>query len=133
MKSDPKGISDQKPSPGTGQSRLHRILVVEDDPDVRRLNAGVLKESGYHVEVAKDGLVAWEAMQRAQFDLVLTDNHMNRLSGVGLVLKIKAAHMETPVIMVSGSRPETQIPLQGFLLKPYNVDELLNMVGSVLI
>lgn len=41
----------------------HRILVVEDDGDIRHLNTAVLTQSGYHVDAAKDGAEAWDTLQ----------------------------------------------------------------------
>ena len=57
------------------------ILVAEDDPVIRRLNAEVLKNSGYRVDAATDGAVAWEALQTKSYDLLITDNATNSFTG----------------------------------------------------
>jgi len=82
---------------------LERILVVEDDGDLRRLNAQALSLSGYEVETAVDGAAAWAELQTNSYDLMITDNNMPKVTGVELLVKLRAARMELPVIMASGT------------------------------
>ena len=49
-----------------------RILVVDDDSDVRRLNTEVLIHFGYHVDAAEDGAAAWETLQLKNYDLIIS-------------------------------------------------------------
>ena len=119
------------------QPRQH-ILVVEDDPAIRRLNAEVLFHSGYQVDAAEDGAAAWDALQLNNYDLMVTDNDMPKVTGVELIQKLQAARMDLPVIMATGTRPDEQIDCCGtlqpalVLLKPYTFDELLEAVKAVL-
>jgi two-component system alkaline phosphatase synthesis response regulator PhoP len=112
--------------------------VVEDDPLIRRLNSEVLTYSGYQVDAAEDGAAAWNALQLNNYDLLVTDNDMPKVTGVELLQKILAACMTLPVIMATGTLPEeafTRYPwLQPnvTLLKPYTFDELLGTVKEVL-
>jgi len=116
----------------------HRILVVEDDEVIRNLNAEVLADSGYQVDAAEDGAAAWETLQRRRYDLMVTDNDMPKVSGLELLQRLHAAHMDLPVIMATGSLPMetfTHWPwLQpaALLLKPYSFKELLGTVQVVL-
>jgi len=116
----------------------HRILVVEDDGDIRRLNAEVLAHSGYHVDAAEDGAAAWDTLQRNRYDLLVTDNDMPKVSGVELLHKLHAAHIALPVIMATGRLPAeefTQCPWiqpAALLIKPYSFHELLETVRRVL-
>ena len=121
-----------------------RILVVDDDSDIRRLDAEVLKISGYEVDTAEDGEVGLEKVLHAvsyapeSYDLLITDYQMPRLSGLDLVKKLRAERMAIPVIIATGTLPKekfTQYPwLQpaAILLKPYTIDELLGTVREVL-
>ncbi len=115
-----------------------RILVVDDDDDIRRLNAEMLLRSGYEVDAAEDGDAAWDALSTDGYDLVITDNNMPKVTGVELLQKLRAARMNLPVIMATGSVPQpavNQAPwLQptALLVKPYTVDELLRTVQQVL-
>ncbi len=116
----------------------HRILVVDDDRDVRRLSAHALVGSGYHVDAAEDGAAAWEALQIKAFNLLITDNHMPKLTGVELVRKMRSARMALPVIMVTGKLPtealdqNPSLQLAALLPKPFSIDELLETVRVIL-
>jgi len=115
-----------------------RILVVDDDDDIRRLNTEVLIHYGYHVDAAADGAVAWEALNAAPYDLLITDHDMPRVTGVELLKKLHGTPMALPVIMVTGIFPSREfarhpwIQTPAALLKPYTVAELLGAVEKVL-
>jgi len=115
-----------------------RILVVEDEQDLRQLTAEVLIDAGYQVDVARDGASAWAAMQLSQFDLLITDQFLPKLSGVELLKKIHAAHLTLPVIMATGFLPTWRFALHtwlqpvNMLLKPYSFQKLLALVKNVL-
>jgi DNA-binding response OmpR family regulator len=115
-----------------------RILVVEDDVVTLRINIKVLTKSGYEVDGAEDGAVAWDALQLNGYDLMVTDNDMPNVSGVDLLKKLYAARMAMPVIMVSGMMPTAELEQQPWLQveaslhKPYAVSELLTTVRDVL-
>src|SRR6478609_4187458 len=116
----------------------YRILVVDDDESLRQLNSEVLTQSGYEVEAADDGDVAWETLQLTSYDLLITDQKMARVCGIELLKKLRAARMELPVIMVTGTMPEAELALHpglqlaAVLLKPYTIPELLGVVRDVL-
>jgi len=115
-----------------------RILVVEDEPNIRQLNTAALIHSGYDVDAAEDGAAAWEALNADSYDLMITDNNMPRLTGVELLKKLHASHMALPVIMTTGELPTeefTRYPwLQpaAMLIKPYTIAELVGTVKKVL-
>jgi len=120
----------------TGPSR--RILFVDDESPIRELVTEVLSRSGYRVDAAEDGAVAWDILQSGRYDLLVTDNIMPKVSGVELLNNLRAAHLNLPVIMATGTLPQyecSQSP--GFrpvttLLKPYTGAEMLRAVDSVL-
>ena len=117
---------------------LQRILVADDDPMIRRLNAEVLAYSGYYVDAAEDGAAAWDALQLENYDLLITDHDMPKLSGVDLIKKLHDSSLKLPVIMATGTLPEDQLArhpwlqIEAILLKPYTFDELLATVKNVL-
>jgi len=119
-------------------NRPHNILVAEDDHDMRRLVAEVLTHSGYNVDAAQDGAVAWESLQLKSYHLLITDFDMPKVSGVELIRKARAARMALPVIMVSGTMPENEIKqnsslrINATLFKPFGVEDLLKTVRQVL-
>ena len=116
----------------------HRILVAEDNDDMRRLNSEVLIDSGYHVDAAEDGAVAWDALQLNRYDLVVTDQNMPKVTGVELLKKLRAASMALPVVMATSELPNEEfirypwLQPSATLLKPYTVGELLGTVTEVL-
>ena len=116
----------------------HRILVVDDDGDLRQFNFDVLVQSGYHVETAEDGAAAWDLLQQASYDLLVTDNDMPKVSGFELLKTLHAAHRALPAIMATGTFPQEEfsrhpwIQPAAVLLKPYTVEKLLGTVKEVL-
>lgn len=146
-------LKDNKISPAgepatiPSQSRkrpTHRILVVEDEPDMRRLSAEVLQNSGYEVDTAADGKAGWEALHATRhspesYALLITDHDMPGLSGLALIKKVRAARMALPVIIATGTLPTEDLMnrypwLQpvATLVKPYSVQQLLGTVEAVL-
>lgn len=116
-----------------------RILVAEDDADLRRLYSEVLTRDGYRVDTAENGEAAWEALQAVNsaaegYDLLITDNNMPNLTGIELIQKLRTARMTLPVIMASGTSPLNSdwLNLAAILEKPVSLDDLANKVGEVL-
>jgi DNA-binding NtrC family response regulator len=112
--------------------------MVEDDADIRRLNAEDLRNVGYLVDAAEDGAAAWEVLQLNSYHLLITDQHWPKLSGVELLKKIHDAHMALPVIMITDILPELEfsehpwIQPATMLVEPYSSAELLGMVKKAL-
>jgi CheY-like chemotaxis protein len=132
---EPAGVSPQ------GQPNVRqRILVVEDDGDIRCLNAEALIDCGYGVDAVEDGSAAWDVLQTNSYDydLLVTDHSMPKMSGLELLKRLHAAHITLPVIMATGTMPVWEFALHpwllptGVLLKPYTIDELLGTVKKVL-
>jgi DNA-binding response OmpR family regulator len=119
-------------------SLIRRMLVVDDDRFIRDLNTEVLTDAGYHVDVAEDGAVAWDLLRLVNYDLLITDHNMPKVTGMELLKKLHAARMTVPAIMVSGTLPTWELSVQPWLqpaavlLKPYTITELLEVVTAVL-
>jgi DNA-binding response OmpR family regulator len=116
----------------------HHILVVDDEPDIRQLSTEVLTDSGYAVDAAEDGAVAWQALNTDSYDLLITDHNIPKVSGVELLKKMRAARMNLPVIMATGNLPAHEFARKPWLKpdamlhKPYTVAEMLKTVKKVL-
>ena len=126
-------------APFQGDPNLRkRILVVEDDHSIRRFNSEMLMHSGYQVDTAEDGAAAWDALQLNNYDLMVTDNDMPRVTGMQLIQKLQDAQIDLPVVMATGSAPYDNLtrndspPPAVVLLKPYTFGELLEIVKAVL-
>jgi len=122
-----------------GPGPTHRILVVDDEADIRRLTSQALIGSGFHVDAAEDGAVAWETLQLNNYDLLITDHNMPKLTGVELVRKLRSARMALPVILATGKLPvellfqNPSLQLAAMLPKPFSFEELLGTVKEVLL
>jgi len=116
----------------------HRILVVDDEPNMRLLLTSVLAHSGYEVESAEDGAVAWEALQSKSYDLLITDQNMPRITGLQLIKNLRSAGMALPVMMVAGIVPLDELAqnaglhLTAAISKPFELSHLLNTVSNAL-
>ncbi len=90
--------------PSGGQSGLApQILVVDDEPDLRRLAARILREEGFHVHEAGDGLEALDYISSSgvSFDVIVTDIVMPRLDGVSLLRRLAILQPDLPVVLMS--------------------------------
>jgi DNA-binding NtrC family response regulator len=126
-------------APNQGMTaRLHRILLVDDDPDVRDLNAQVLARSGYHVDTANDGASGWRTLKENQYDVLITDNTMPGVTGLELIKKLRSEDMTLAVILASGTAPVEELEenpwlqINALLPKPYSVTDLVKTVGELL-
>ena len=124
--------------PSIGSKRPHRILVVDDEKAVRNLNSEVLTDAGYEVIGVADGALAWDAIQAQQFDLMITDNSMPKVTGVELISKVIAADIRLPVIIATGALPQHEFKRHPWLNniavleKPIRNSALLSIVEKVL-
>ena len=115
-----------------------RILVVEDDPFIRHLSAEVLIRQGYVVNAAADGAAAWKELQAINYNLLITDYELPKITGLGLVKKLRAARLALPVVMVADKLPahalarNPSLQLAATLLKPFAIDALVDTVKNVL-
>jgi CheY-like chemotaxis protein len=82
-----------------------RVLVVEDDDDVRTLISVILRETRYNVYEACDGLEAIDALKKRRYDVLLTDYHMPKMDGLELLDLTRAMWPELPVILATSRRP----------------------------
>ena len=121
-----------------------RVLLAEDEPQLRVLLARALQRSGYDVTAVGDGAAALATIHAvaASFDLVISDIAMPRLSGRELAAAVAAGWPEMPIVLMSGyaelgATPDAESRLQPnvacFIEKPFEVERLLQIVGEVLV
>jgi DNA-binding response OmpR family regulator len=116
-----------------------KILVIEDDADVRRVICRIVENAGYEPIGAADGIYGMEALEKHTFVLVITDLVMPRQEGLETIGLIKALHPELPILAVSSvfdadysplDRAE-QVGADGILAKPFTPDELTAAVKKL--
>ena len=110
-----------------------RVLVVEDDEDLRKVLGEQLVHAAYTVHGVRDGIEALMELEDRPWDVVLTDYKMPRLNGFDLLGVITACWPDTPVIMLSGEPPDTaKLALKqgafAWVCKPYDLAHLLSTV-----
>jgi len=117
---------------------MFRILVVEDDKNLRKLMAAVLRQNGYEVLTADDGNDALEQLHETHIDLLISDIMMPNMSGYQLTKEIRRTRSELPILMVT-AKESMDDKRKGFLLgtddymvKPIDMDELLLRVSALL-
>jgi DNA-binding NtrC family response regulator len=114
-----------------------RILIVDDEPSVRRFAARALLGEGFLVQEAADGVEALALVRDMSVDVVVTDVVMPRLNGVELLRELSATHPDLPVILMSGFAA-TQLEGMGIaapcglLVKPFGADRLVEEVRRCL-
>jgi DNA-binding NtrC family response regulator len=113
-------------------SALGRVLLVDDQPELRRLFRRSLNRAGFTVVEACNGRIAVELAQRLAFDLVISDVHMPDVSGTDLLLALAELDADLPVVLTSGS-PGPCDPLEAgehrpfaYLVKPVSFEVMLD-------
>ena len=125
---------------GVSMSQKKKILVAEDEPDIRGLIAYSLRFAGYEVIEAIDGQEAVDKALGELPDLILLDVRMPKVNGYEAcsALKAEASTGKIPVIFLSARGQEAEIKrglelgAEEYILKPFAPDELYRRVGSIL-
>ena len=119
---------------------MTKILIAEDDQDIRELVVLTLQFSGFDVVSVEDGSLAVEKAQSQSFDLILMDVRMPRMTGYEACRRLKEmdATKNIPIIFLSakGQEQEIQTGLSAgaadYILKPFAPDTLVNTINKVL-
>lgn len=117
---------------------MFRILIAEDDAQLRHLFTRVLLKSGYDVTGVDDGEAALDALDKAQYDLLITDLMMPNLDGVSLIRMLRDADMAIPVLVVTAKDAFEDMSrsftggADDYMVKPVNVNELVLRVAALL-
>ena len=133
-------IVKEKEEAMAGEQRKARVLVIEDEEQVRTLLSSILTKAGHEIEIAVNGREGIEMFERKEFDLVFTDLGMPGMSGWKLAERIKSINKKMPVVLITGwdinlkelDTGEKNIDL--IIHKPFDMRKVLNTVqeGMVL-
>ena len=118
--------------------RNAKVLIVDDDENIRNTMKAILEDEGYIVDLAATGREAIEKTQKEAYNIALLDIRLPDMEGVELLKLMKDAIPRTRKIMVTGY-PSMQSAItalnknaDAYLIKPVNIEKLLNMVKEQL-
>jgi CheY-like chemotaxis protein len=124
---------DAQASPRNPDSRP--ILVVDDDESLRELIVDTLRDEGYHLSVARDGLEALDQVAADPPALILLDWMMPRLGGEGFATELRERHptLDVPIVVMTAGgvahERAASIGANGFISKPFELAVLLDQVA----
>lgn len=117
---------------------MFKILVVEDDAELRNLFKKVLEKNGYKVFTSTDGKDALNVLETEYVDIIISDVMMPRLNGYDLVKELRESGNETPVLMITAKdtfddmREGFFSGADDYLKKPVDANEMLLRVSALL-
>jgi len=125
---------------------ITKILLVEDQEQLREMFSSILKDEGFYLDEAEDGIEALELLNNNNYSLLVTDIFMPNLNGFELALKCQKNFPSTKIIMLSGGGEKLEaqhkdsiviyknkkIEVDLFLRKPCSLVELLSSVEGML-
>jgi CheY-like chemotaxis protein/anti-sigma regulatory factor (Ser/Thr protein kinase) len=117
---------------------MARILIVEDDPQVREVVCAIAAMDGHHVVAAQDGQDAADRLENESFDVIVSDVWMPRMNGMELLARVHAQHLTSRFIVMTGDNtPEIVLnavrqQAYGYIPKPFEPKELLVLLRSAL-
>ncbi len=114
---------------------MAKLLVVDDEKNLRLVVQKEMSRQGHEVETAENGEAAWEKLERQDFDVVLCDINMPRLDGIGLIRRMDEKIQNPPeIIMLTGQATvesaieAMKLGAYDYLTKPYRITELAALV-----
>src|SRR3954447_17707272 len=115
-----------------------QVLVVNDEPNLRRVLGAQLSRDGYEVHAVADGEAALKILQEQYVDVVITDLRMPRLDGLELLRRALALEPELPVVIITahGTVDNAVAALKAgafdYITKPFDQNEVRNVVRKAL-
>lgn len=116
---------------------MAKLLVVDDENNLRMVVQKEMSRQGHEVETASDGEAAWELLEKQDFDVLLCDINMPRLDGIALLRRLREKTQNPPeVIMLTGQATvesaieAMKLGAYDYLTKPYRITELSALVAQ---
>lgn len=118
---------------------MKRILLAEDDNDMRRFLVKALEKAGYHVTHFDNGASAYERLREEPFSLLLTDIVMPEMDGIELARRATELDPDLKIMFITGFaavalNPDSEAPRDAKVLsKPFHLRDLVNEIEKMLI
>lgn len=117
---------------------MFKILIAEDDSELRQLFSHVLIKNGYSVTGVCNGKEALDALDKGYYDLIISDIMMPEMDGYELVSSLRTAGYSIPVMMITAKDDFDDMRMgfvsgtDDYMVKPVNVNEMVLRVGALL-
>ena len=117
---------------------MHKILLAEDDNDMRRFLVKALENAGYEVTDYDNGMSAYRRLREEPFELLLTDIVMPEMDGIELARRAAELDPDIKIMFITGFaavalNPDSQAPKEAKVLsKPFHLRDLVNEVQKML-
>lgn len=119
---------------------MHTILAVDGSPSMRKMVSFTLSGAGYKVVEAVDGMDALEKVEAEHIDLVLADQNMPRLDGIGLTRRLREhpRFKNTPILILTTESSDQMkqagraAGATGWLVKPFDPNRLIEVLQKVI-
>jgi two-component system OmpR family response regulator len=115
-----------------------KVLVVDDEPNIRDLLSASLRFAGHQVSVSPNGTDAINKIIELQPDIVLLDVMLPDISGFGVTKKIRGMGIETPILFLT-ARDDTEDKVAGltvggddYVTKPFSLDEIMARISAIM-
>ncbi|MBN2090649.1 response regulator [candidate division KSB1 bacterium] len=118
--------------------REYEILLVDDDQLILKTQSVILREKGFNVTTAQNGMIAIELIKKRHFDLIITDLVMGEIDGIQVLKKAKAINSDIIVIILTGygdmksAIDALRLKAADYLLKPCEAEEILFRVNQAI-
>lgn len=128
----------ETPLSGDGNGAVkppYRLLIVDDEDDLRFLIRAILGDLGWEADEAADGHEALAKLTTQKYDLVLLDHRMPGMDGAEVYDKLRAVGILVPVILITAATQVAEIAMahgiSKFLGKPFGIDDLVRVVEDL--
>lgn len=117
---------------------MFKILIAEDDRELRVLFSHILTKNGYFVKGVSNGKEALDALDKDYYDLIISDIMMPVMDGYEFVQLLRSAGNNTPVMMITAKdafddmRQGFMLGTDDYMIKPININEMVLRVGALL-
>lgn len=117
---------------------MFKILIAEDDAELRQLFSHALTKNGYTVRGVSNGAEALDELENGYYDLIITDVMMPVMDGYSLIKELREAGITLPALMITAKNAFDDMQrgyasgTDDYMIKPVNVNEMVLKVGALL-
>lgn len=134
---EPSLPTARETSQPASKATIFRVLVVDDEGDIRNFITEVLNECNYIADGVSNGEQALVQLGKRHYDVLLTDYHMPKITGIQLIASMRAKGINLPVVLMTGQRESLLstrpgVKVNAFLEKPFIIEQLLQVLSGVL-